>query len=256
MSNDNKEGLKKVSFLPYSGKQTEWVTWSKKTIAIAAVEGYKGILMGKVEVKPDDWTQTTETPAEIAEIRKNQKLNSLAYSKLLLAQQDATCFQTVENCCTEEFPDGNARLVWENLSKTKEPKTNETMVQLKARFYASSLKSKWVDPGRWVTYLENLRARIIQQGGKMEEIDLKIHISGNLVKEYDPEVKDWNKEGLDQVSMATIRQDLTVRYEKIKKFDGKNGKGAGNADIDFDDETKEEAALSATGTSKNKRFKG
>jgi len=68
-------------------------------------------------------------------IKKNQELNALAFSELLIAQLDKSCFQVVRNCKTSDFKKGSVKNAWESLCVMKQPKTNQTVVMLKRQFH-------------------------------------------------------------------------------------------------------------------------
>ena len=66
-------------------------------------------------------------------------MNEKAYNKLILAMQRELAFEVVEDSTTDELPDGDARLVWDNLKKKYKPNTTQTLIRLKKEFAASRL---------------------------------------------------------------------------------------------------------------------
>ena len=60
---------------------------------------------------------------------------------LILAIQGELAFEVVEHLITDELPDGNAFLEWDNSKKKCKPNTAQTLIRLKNKFSGSGLQS-------------------------------------------------------------------------------------------------------------------
>ena len=56
---------------------------------------------------------------------------------------------------------------------------------LKREFTNSRLATCKEDPNVWIGNLEDLRIYIKQQGSKMENVDMMIHVLNNIPKDYE-----------------------------------------------------------------------
>ena len=86
----------------------------------------------------------------------------MAYEDLLLLINGQTkmgkmAFNLVDNCTTDEQPDGNCKLAWERLVHKFAPKTAPSYITLKKSFANSKLESADSNPDEWITDLESMR---------------------------------------------------------------------------------------------------
>ena len=108
---------------------------------------------------------------------------------------------------------------------------------LKKEFTNSRLTNRKEDPDIWIGNLEDLKIRIEQQGSKVEDVDIMIHILNNLPKDYEisqAKLEDRLNDDIDPLTIEEIRTELNLRYQRmnLKKI------------VD-DDEEEEETALFA-----------
>ena len=123
---------------------------------------------------------------------------------------------------------------------------------LKSQFHTCKMKRN-TDPNQWITSLESIRARIIEQGNDIPELEFKEHIAANLGLDYAHEAKQWLQIGLHRISIQRIRSDLQVQYDMLSMYRNRFVKQ--NEKSDDDDEKHEETALAAGGGN-FKKFKG
>ena len=96
----------------------------------------KPALNGGITVPPhNENLNSTIDKQKIAARAMNEK----SCNELILAMQGELMFKLVENSTTNELPDGDASLVWDNLKKKYEPNTAQTLIRLKKKFVGSRL---------------------------------------------------------------------------------------------------------------------
>ena len=69
-----------IKVIEFSGKKSDWFVWESKFLARAKRKGYKGLLLGKVEIPKEN-----EDINDDKEKIKIKQLNELAYEDLLLS---------------------------------------------------------------------------------------------------------------------------------------------------------------------------
>ena len=222
---------KSIKVIEFSGKDKDWKIWSRKFLAQASRKGYKKLLTGD-EVIPTESQYSLaagETNIEEKKTVRLWQLNELAFEDILLSingttKQGKIAFNLVDNCSTEEQPEGNSKLAWDRLVHKYAPKTAPSYIQLKKDFANSKLTSVDTDPDEWMTDLECLRSEMnkVKISGKtdMSEVDLIIHILSNLPEEYEvavSELEEKLKNTSDPLTMETVREKLNSRYERMAK---------------------------------------
>ena len=121
---------KSIRVIEFSGKSSDWKIWSRKFLARANRKGYKKLLTGEATI-PSETSYTLSTgEANSAEklTVKHWKLNETAFEELLLSingqtKQGKIAFNLVDNCVTEDQPEGNCKIAWERLVLKYAPKT-------------------------------------------------------------------------------------------------------------------------------------
>ena len=110
---DDSKSLKTLAF---SGKKADFMMWQAKFLSYANFKSFKGVLLGKeklIKVKveagetlSDEQKKTNETFL---------KANNQAYSLLHMCVKDPVSFQAIYNAMTDDMPEGDAYLAWQNL---------------------------------------------------------------------------------------------------------------------------------------------
>ena len=219
---DDKSAIK---LAPFTGKQTDWSVWREKFIARARRKGYKETLLGKTEVPAELVTLEATDKTKIGA----RKANNTAYEDLLLLidgeqASGRVAFNIVRGAKTTNLPDGDAALAWKRLSDKYEPKSAPSRLALKNEFTTKVLKNANSDPDAWLTELEDLRARLIAAGSKMDDEELLEHVLNNLPKEYEivvSKLEDRLGATTDPLTIEDVRAALNLRYQRISK--GKSG---------------------------------
>ena len=172
------------------------------------------------ETPPDDSDVLDETTVEGKKKEKLRRANEKGYSELLLSVSDEVTFGIIDGARTANLPEGCLMTAWSKLERKFLPRTNATMIKLVKEFGQMSLSGPDKDPEEWITNLEYVRARLGQLGKKIEEEDAMIHILNNLPVEYENTVEVMERrldDTMDPLTIDIIRDELSLKYEKIKR---------------------------------------
>ena len=223
---------KSIRVIEFSGKPSDWKIWSRKFLARANRKGYKALLEGKIAIPTlAEYEAAVNDPrgTDRKEKIKLWKLNEVAFEEILLSINGQTkpgriAFSLVDNCVSDDQPEGNCKVAWERLVHKYSPKTAPSYIQLKKNFANSKLLSVGANPEEWITDLESMRSEMnkVSISGKtdMSEVDLIIHILSNLPEEYEvavSELEEKLKDTSNPLDMETVRDKLNCRYERIAK---------------------------------------
>ena len=216
---------KSLRIIVFKAKKAHWRVWSKKFQARGNRKGYKGLLTGKTKIPTIAQYEAAsgkENPTkEDKECIRLWELNELAYEDLLLSIDGETkagkvAFNLVDNCVTDDQPEGNCKLAWERLVQKYAPKTAPSYVQLKKDFANSKLDVE-DDPDEWITDLERLKTEMnkVKIAGKtdMSEVDLILHTISNLPEEYEVTVsslEDKLKDSSKPLDLEVVREEITL----------------------------------------------
>jgi hypothetical protein len=142
---------KSIRVILFSGKTSDWISWEEKFLARAKRNGYKDILLGKIDI-PEEGESLDE------ERRKVKDLNEIGFSDLILSMDTSTsagkvAFGLVRASKSIEYPDGNIAKAWEKLKRKYAPTTAPTLAKYHKQFYRAKLR-KGSDPESFITYLE------------------------------------------------------------------------------------------------------
>jgi hypothetical protein len=109
MVTNDEEGsvLKSIRF---SGKKYDYQIWAANFLSYAHCKGFKKILLGKVICKSESACGTDKEKLAV------RRANHTAYPILHICVKDDVSFNAIYSATTEVFPDGDAKLAWENLA--------------------------------------------------------------------------------------------------------------------------------------------
>ena len=145
-------------------------------------------------------------------IVKLGELNELAYKNLILSINTSSsvgkvAFGLVKNANSEDFPEGNCKVVWDRLVSKYALHTASPLLKLKSEFHNSRLESIDKDPNEWISHLEGLQIQItkFRQKGNVSDEDFMIHLLNNLPMEYDVIL-----DGLENHLTATGKNALSI----------------------------------------------
>ena len=155
MSNEEKS----ICIIRFSGKKTDWDSWSKKFLSRGKQKGYKKLLVS-TDTTPGVDKLLTQEEYESAlkgdddldrKIVKFGELNELSYEDLMLwvntsSSVDEVAFGLVKNAKSEDFLEGNCKVAWDRLVSKYAPHTALSLLKLKSAFHNSKLESIDKDP--------------------------------------------------------------------------------------------------------------
>jgi hypothetical protein len=136
MSGD-KDDIKTIRILEFSGKEDDWDEWSEKFQEIASERGYHNIMIGtetapSVTVNEDELTAANTdvyNDVQKKEIQTKQKANLKGYRDLQLLTSGLS-FTLVKLCKTTDLPQCDLYKAWQSLREEFEPTAAEDKIEL------------------------------------------------------------------------------------------------------------------------------
>ena len=106
--------VRTIRVLEFSGKEEDWNRWSKTFLAMAKYKDFNNALMKMASRKAPTAEENTQ-----------------AYNELLFLCQENLTFGIIDEATSKMFPEGDARVAWQNLKESYEPDTGAVKVQLR-----------------------------------------------------------------------------------------------------------------------------
>ena len=212
-----------TKILTFGGSKKLWPAWKEKFLARAYDKGYRTLLEDKNILIPKSGDTLDETTEEGKKKAKIRKANSKAYTDLVMCMDCAeaggrVAMNIVRRSKTKDYKYGHARNAWLKLKERYEPKSAPSRAKLQRQFYAAKCRQK-EDPELYITYMEDLRMRLVDAGG--EEIgdeQFMIQVLNTLPEMYDTTVEaieDRVGSIDDPISIDEIEEKLSLRFERI-----------------------------------------
>jgi gag-polypeptide of LTR copia-type len=222
-----------IRVILFSGKHNDWFDWEEKFLARAKRKGLKALYIGKPEDVPvTSKTNLTSDEAKLVE------LNEIAYSELIMSIDTSTAagkvaFGLVKASKSKDYPDGNAATSWKRLKGKYMPDTAPTVTRLSQEFYSSRL-FEGHDPDIWLTKLEFKRLQMEEMGSDMTDDAFMTYVINNLTKDYENLVdtlgRRVGKYAKDKLTIEELRQELNLRFQRLKKYNNDNNNNNGKRD--------------------------
>jgi hypothetical protein len=89
------------------------------------------------------------------------KANRLAYSMLMLCQNDHMSLRPLTSAVNAKRPNGCARTAWKNLEQLHKPKDDSTKYELVQKFNRLELRQENKNPDEWFAAIESIRAQLL-----------------------------------------------------------------------------------------------
>jgi len=213
--------LKYSKVIEFTGKKEDWAVWETKFLARARRRGFKDVLTGKTAIPPE--SESIDPDTEDGKTKEKAKeQNVLGYEDLMLSIKTDTdegmiTFQLIKNCVSDEYPDGNVMEAWKSLKNRFYSKTTTSKISLKREFQNMKM-DKNENPETYVTKMEGLRIRMSYADIKISDEDFHLQIIGNLPKEYDIEVHEFETmmdDGNKSLDVEFIKKKLKTKYDKM-----------------------------------------
>ena len=202
MSNEEKS----ICIIEFSGKKTDWDSWSKKFLLHGKQKGYKKLLVSTGSMPGMDKSLTQDEYEEA--LKGNKDLNEMMIVKLgelnELAYKDLTppintsssigkvAFVLVKNAKREDFLEENCKVAWNRLVSKYAPHTALSLLKMKHEFQKRKFESVDNAHDKWISHLEGLRLQMneFSQKGSITDKDFIIHVLNNLL-DCDSRYGDW-----------------------------------------------------------------
>jgi gag-polypeptide of LTR copia-type/Zinc knuckle len=227
-------GETSVKLILFSGKKSNWDTWSFAFESHGVIHGYMSILSGE---------EAAPTVKEFKAIRPdttddNEKaklclycLNSLAFSHLVTSMdisKDLTkvAVNLLRACKSTNYPNGDAHAAFKALNGYYNVKSVASAQMLLSKYHAMELKTNQ-DPAVFIANMQSMRAKIEEADPSQAIGDQAfiLRIINKLSAQYDS-VHDILEKDIDAGVWPTISEvleKLTIRYQHLQAHLNDNG---------------------------------
>ena len=157
-----------IRVLSFDGKdEAKFDEWYTKKLAIARKRGYREVLLSdELEIPSDSEivAGAKEDGTVLSDEEKlNYKLNSLAYSDLVL-DLSGTALHYAEKARTDSLAEGDARLAIRNQLERYKPGDEDSVVEWETKLQALELSPK-MNIEKWLQEVEKLENKIEKATG-------------------------------------------------------------------------------------------
>jgi hypothetical protein len=203
---------KALHTIPFDGKTSSYVNWSKRFQSLCTIkECDQALIKDYVDTFIHDET-TVLDPKDPDRDQKEKimKANKLAYSMLILCQNDHVSLRALTSAVTAKWPNRCARTAWKNLEQLHKPKDDSTKYELVQKLNRLELRQENKNLDEWFSELESIRAQLlIDHSYDIPDADLISHIVSNA----HPRIY--------QESFTLLKRDLnhkvTISVEDLKR---------------------------------------
>jgi hypothetical protein len=203
---------KTLRTVPIDGKTSNYVKWSKRFQSLCKIKDCdQALLKDYSDNLIHDETNTLDSSdANYSEKKEIMKANRLAYSMLMLCQNDHVSLRALTYAVTTKRPSGCERTAWKNLEQLHKPKDDSTKYELVRRFNRLELRQENKNPDEWLAELESIRAQLlIDHSYNIPDSDLISHIVYNA------------QPRIYQTLFTLVKRDLshkvTISIENLKR---------------------------------------
>jgi gag-polypeptide of LTR copia-type len=198
-------GETSVKLILFSGKKSDWDTWSFAFESRGVIHGYMSILSGDEvaltvkefkKIRPD-----TTDDDEKAKLRL-YRLNSLAFSHLVTSMdisKDLTkvAVNLLRACKSTDYPNGDAHAAFKALNGYYNVKSVASALMVLSKYHAMELKTNQ-DPAVFIANMQSMRAKIEEADPSQAIGDQAfiLHIINKLPEQYDS-VRDILEKDID-----------------------------------------------------------
>ena len=204
----------------FDGKRSSYPNWSEKFLCYANIKKCDQALLkdydDKLIVKDSDAIDPTDKDAD--EKERIRKENRLAYSLLVMNQDDDMTRNAYRSAKTLKRENGCARTAWLNLKKIHQPKDDATKYELINKFNRLELTHDTKNPDEWFTALEILRAQLeVDYSYKISDEDVISRILYNIQPTMYQTLLTIIKRDLNhktKVDLNDLKRDIRQIYQQ------------------------------------------
>ena len=230
MSTVNRDELKAIKVLKFTGKESEWDHWSETFVALARARGFTGILLGteqapnadeEIDRKKSDGSYEL-TEAERKEKKRLRQTNGNAYINLQLSCEELP-YDLVSLAKTEELPDGCTRDAWERLTSEYDLTEGEDKITLLTMFQQNQLEDVRTNITVWLTSMAIQVNKLKKLNHVLDDEYQITHILASLPREYSSvveQVKIDRRTSSALIAMDEVKKRLKERYLQLKREHG------------------------------------
>ena len=226
MSTVNRDELKAIKVLKFTGKESEWDHWSEKVYCSGKSKRFRGILLGTEQApnadedidgkKNDGGYELTE--AERKEKKRLKQANGNAYINLQLSCEELP-YDLVSLAKTDELPDGCTRDAWERLTSEYDLTEGEDKITLLSLFQQNQLEDVRTNITVWLTSMAIQVNKLKKLNHVLDEEYQITHILASLPREYSSvveQVKIDRRTGSTLITMDEIKKRFKERYLQLR----------------------------------------
>ena len=158
---------KRIITIPFDGKTSSYLSWKQKIWCYFCLRHCEYVLKKPVDqLFPGETVEEINTYDETKALEKRKleylKSNSLAYSILMLSQNDIVTLNAISSAKTVDLPNGYAWKAWDNLKILHAPSTHGTKNSLIQKFNHSTLHHAVQPPDEWFSELDIICSDTVQ----------------------------------------------------------------------------------------------
>jgi hypothetical protein len=122
--------------VPFDGKTLSYVNWSKRFQSLCTIKDCdQALIKDYVDTLIHDENNVLDPKdPDLNQKEKIMKANRLAYSLLMLCQNDHASLRALTSAVTAKRPNGCARTAWKNLEQLHKPKDDSAKYELVQKF--------------------------------------------------------------------------------------------------------------------------
>ena len=213
MSTVNKDELKAIKVLKFTGKESEWDHSSEKFVALARARGFAGKLLGtENEPRADeeiDRKKADDSYVLTDEERKEKnRLRCNAYINLQLSCEKLP-YDLVSLAKTDELPNGCTRDAWEKLTSEYVLTEGEDKITLLTMFQQNQFNDVRTNKAVWLTSLAMQVNKLKKLNHVLDEEYQITHILASVPREYSSVV--------EQVKIDRRANQELITLDEFKK---------------------------------------
>jgi hypothetical protein len=127
---------KALRTIPFDSKTSSYTNWSKRFMSLFTIKDFdQALLHDNADYLIHDETIVIDPKdSDYDQKKENMKANKLAYSMLMLSQNNNVSLHALTSAVTAKRPNGCARMAWKHLEQLHKPKEGATMHELVHRF--------------------------------------------------------------------------------------------------------------------------
>jgi hypothetical protein len=211
---------KTLRTVPFDDKVSSYVNWSKRFKILCTIkECDQALIKDYVDTLIHDKnTVLNSNDANCDRKKEIMKANRLAYSMLMLCQNDHVSLRALTSAVTSKRPNGCARSALKNFEQLHKPKNDSTKYEFVQKFNRLELRQENKNPDDWFAELESIRVHLlIDHSYDMPDADQISHILYNAQPRMYQTLFTLVKRDLNHkvtISLEDLKRDIRQIYNQ------------------------------------------